>query len=136
MAVSTVLTTKGKGALTLFASSASPAGPLLKYVGIGSGTTAPDVADTTLQTEATTGTWTGYARPIATVTQVTTSVLNDTIQWAASFLNPGTTAPYPWTEAANFDAVSAGNIGIHSVFDVINLQNGDRGDVNLQLQFT
>lgn len=89
------------------------------YIAVGTGTTAANAADTTLQTETTTS---GLARAAATVSRVTTDVANDTAQMLKSFSVTGTVAV---TESGVFNASSAGVMLARQVFTAINVVNGD-----------
>ena len=81
--VNNLVTSAGKAQLTLLAGDAS-ATPFT-YLAVGTSTTAPAVGQTTLVAEITD---TGLARAAATVSRVTTTVTNDTLQlvytWTAS----------------------------------------------------
>lgn len=96
-----------------------------KFVGIGTGATAAArtaaVADAALSTEVET-------RATGTESTVTTTATGDTYQVIGTVT---ATAPRVVDEAATFDAASAGNIGISSTMNVINLTTGD----SLQLTF-
>lgn len=81
-----------------------------KYVAIGTGTTAANVADTTLEAEITTG---GGARALGTCTQVTTTVTNDTAQIEVTYTF---TAGFAITESGFLDSVSNGVLGGRQVF--------------------
>lgn len=102
-----------------------------KFVGIGSGAGTTAVADTTLFTEYTTGTWTGYARGSAAGTQVTTSVTNDSAQWQDTFTAG---AAQTVTNAGNFDAASAGNMHIKGDFTGVALASGDSIQITIKDQ--
>jgi len=97
-------------------------GTVPNFIAIGSGAGTAAVADTTLFTEYTTGTWAGYARVNATPTRTTTSVTNDTSRWNASFTAG---AAQTVTNAGNFDALTVGNLFIKGDFTGIVLANGD-----------
>jgi hypothetical protein len=97
------------------------------YLALGTGTTAPDAADTTLETEITTN---GGARALATLSQVTTDVTDDTAQLVKTFAITGNLAV---TEAGVFDALAVGTMLCRHTFTVINLVNGDSLEVTYQL---
>lgn len=89
------------------------------YIAIGTGTTAANVADTTLQTEITTG---GGARAAGTASRVTTDVTNDTAQLVLTF---NFTATFAVTESGVLNAASAGVLLARQVFSAINVVSGD-----------
>jgi hypothetical protein len=127
--VATVFSSTGKAITTgRLLGGASPTQTQPQYVGIGSGAGTSAVGDTTLFTEYTTGTWTGYARAAGTCTQQTVTVTNDTYQCVATFTAPASETP---TNAGIFDASSAGNLYMKGDFAGIPLSNGD----SLQLTF-
>ena len=131
MATVVVLTTAGKGITTGLITGITSLVP--KYVAIGSGGTGAVVAATSLSTEYTTGTWTGYARVSSTMTQQTTTVANDTAQYAATFTAPSAETV---TNAGNFDALTTGNLHVLGSFTGIALNTGDSVAVTIDLQFT
>lgn len=104
-----------------------------KYMAIGSGTTTAAVTDTTLTTEYTTGTWTGYARVTGTATQTTTTTSDDTAQWVGSWTAP---AAETVAEAGTLDALTAGNLFVHGNFTGVALSSGDTLQVTVTVQFT
>lgn len=89
------------------------------YIAVGTGTTAANVADTTLETESATA---GLSRATSTNSQVTTDVTNDTAQFVKSFSVTGSVAV---TESGVLDASSAGTLLCRQVFSAINVVNGD-----------
>jgi hypothetical protein len=89
------------------------------YIGIGTGTTAANVADTTLETEITTG---GGARANSTASRVTTTVTNDTAQLVNTFTF---TAGFAVTESGVLNAASSGVLLCRQVFSAINVVSGD-----------
>lgn len=103
------------------------------YIGIGSGTGTTAATDTTLFTEYTTGTWSGYARVNATPTLSTTSVTNDTINWQATFTAP---AAETVTNGGNFDASTAGNLFDKGDFTGVALASGDSLQLTIKHQYT
>lgn len=110
---------------------ATPAQAEPKNIGIGSGAGTTAVTDTTLFTEYTTGTWTGYARTSAAGTQTTTSVTNDTAQWVGTFTAG---AAQTVTNAGNFDAATVGNLHIKGDFTGVVLANGDSIQITIKDQ--
>lgn len=111
---------------------ASPSQVEPTFLAIGSGAGTAAVGDTTLSTEFTTGTWTGYARVSGTSSRVTTTVTNDTYQLVGTFTAPGAEAV---TNAGNFDASTVGNLHIHGDFSTINLANGDSLQLTIKQRF-
>ncbi len=81
------------------------------HIGVGTGATAAAVTDTALVTEIGT-------RQIATPSNVTTTVTNDSAQYVASFGAGVATGAI--TEAGLFNASSAGTMVCRTVFSVIN----------------
>ena len=104
-----------------------------KYMAIGSGTTTAAITDTTLTTEYTTGTWSGYARVTGTATQQTTTSSDDTAQWVGSWTAP---AAETVAEAGNFDASTVGNLFVHGNFTGVALSSGDTLQVTITVQYT
>jgi hypothetical protein len=88
------------------------------------------VADTALTTEDVTG---GYARISGTSSRVTTSVTNDTYQVVATITAGANLAI---AEVGSFDAVTSGNMLIHSNFTAISLSTGDSIAFTVKLQFS
>lgn len=89
------------------------------YIAIGTGTTAPAAANTTLEAEITTG---GGARAASVNTQVTTTVTNDTLQAVKTFTF---TLSFAVTESGLFNDATAGDMLARQTFSVINVANGD-----------
>lgn len=116
--VSNLITNAGAaGAASRFNGAGSEAA--FTYVAVGTGATAANVADTTLQTELATS---GLSRAAATCTRVTTDVTNDTAQESVTFTVTGTAAV---TESGVFNAASSGVLASRQVFSAINVVNGD-----------
>jgi len=74
------------------------------YLAVGTGTGAHDATDTTLDTEET---GSGLARAAATVTQVTTTVTNDTLQLVKAW---SVTGSKTLGEQGTFNASSSGDM--------------------------
>lgn len=129
--MSTVLTTAGKGLTTGLLTGIGATTP--KYAAIGSGVTGALVGDTTLTTEYTGGSWTGYARVSSTMTQQTVTVANDTAQFVASWT---ANAAQTVAEAGNFTASTVGTIFVHGNFTGVALSSGDSIAVTITCQFT
>ena len=96
----------------------------LKYIGLGTGTTAAAAGDTALETP------TADARASGTVTRVTTTTTNDTVQIVGTVTAGGARAV---TEAGLFSAASDGTLGARQVFSVMNLASGDTLQVTWKL---
>lgn len=75
------------------------------YLALGTGDTAFAAANTTLGTEITVGTDSGLVRAAATVSRVTTTQTNDTVQFAKTFTAAATTTV---KEVGVFNASSSG----------------------------
>jgi hypothetical protein len=124
VALATVFTNAGKAIVT---NRVVGAGTEPTFVGWGTGAGTAAITDTTLFTEA------SESRVSATSTRVTTTVTNDTNQWVATITaNAGKTI----TNAANFDASTAGNICVKGDFTGIALNTGDAIQFTIKLQFT
>jgi hypothetical protein len=93
------------------------------YIGVGTGTTAANVANTAIQTEST---GSGLARAAATASRVTTDVTNDTARLNKQFSVTGTVAV---TESGVLNASSSGTLLARQVFSAVNVVNGDTLDV-------
>lgn len=118
MVVKNLVTTAGKAlASALLGAVGTPAA--VTYLEVGTGTTAADAANTALETAITDS---GLARAAATVTQVTTTTANDTLQLLKSWSVTGTKAV---TECGAFNASSAGSMLGRQVFSAINVVNTD-----------
>ena len=89
------------------------------YIAVGTGATAANAADTTLQTESSTS---GLSRAAATASRVTTTQTNDTAQLVLTFTVTGTVAV---TESGVLNAASTGTLLCRQTFSAINVVNGD-----------
>lgn len=102
----------------------------VKYLAVGTGDTAADPTDDDMEAEITTG---GLARAAATVSRVTTTVANDTLQllytWTAS-------AAHAVTELGAFNDASAGIMLNHKVFSVINIADTDQLKMTVKFPIT
>lgn len=96
------------------------AGTAPKNIGWGIGTGAAAVTDTALGTES--APTTSGGRTVGTESRTTVTVTNDNYQVVGTVTAAGTLAI---TEAGTFDAVSAGNMLIRSVFSAVNVVSGD-----------
>jgi len=82
------------------------------YMALGTGTTAAQLTNTGLEIPL------GARMPITANTQVTTNVLNDSVQYTCAF--PAGIATGGITEAALFNAEAGGIMVARTVFPVIN----------------
>ena len=128
--MATVLTKTGEAICSGLVTKVTTLDP--KFIGIGSGAGTSTTSDTTLFTEYTTGTWTGYARTSNAGTQVTVTNTNDTAQWVGTFTAG---AAQTVTNAGNFDASTAGNLFVKGDFTGVVLANGDSIQVTIKLTF-
>jgi hypothetical protein len=129
----TVFSTSGKAIVSGRMIGATPSQAEAKFIGIGSGAGTAAVGDTTLFTEFTTGTWTGYARVTGTLTQQTTTLTNDTYRCVGTFTAPAAEAV---TNAGLFDALTTGNLLIKGDFATVNLALNDTLTLTFNLQFS
>ncbi len=113
-----LVTNAGKAQLALLAGDAS-AVPFT-YLAVGTSNTAVAVTDTALGAEITD---TGLARAVATVSRITTSVTNDTLQltytWTASGIKTV-------QEMGIFNASSSGTLLGHKIITSITTANDDQ----------
>ena len=125
--VSNLITNAGRGLISgLINGSGSPAAAT--YIAVGTGSTAANVTDTTLQTESSTA---GLSRAAATVSLVTGSVTNDTAQMLKAFSVTGSVAV---TESGVLNAASTGTLLCRQVFAAVNVVNGDTFTVTWQIK--
>lgn len=118
MQISNLITNAGKAAAAgLLGNTGSITA--FSYIAVGTGTTAANAADTTLETEITDS---GLERAASTVSRVTTDVTNDTTQFLHSFTVTGTKAV---TESGVLNASSSGILLCRQVFSAVNVVNGD-----------
>ena len=106
------------------------AGTAPKYIGWGTGTTAAAVTDTALVTEA--APTTGGGRVAGTESRVTTDQANDTYRVTGTVTATGTASI---TEAGLFDATTAGNLLLRSVFSVVSVDASDSISFTFGLKF-
>lgn len=123
----TVLTNAGVAIIT---NRMIQAGTAPKDVGWGTGTAAAAVTDTALGTEA--APTTSGGRTVGTESRVTVTNTNDAYQTVGTVTAGGGLAI---TEAGLFDAVSAGNMLIRSVFTAVAVVSGDSIAFTFQLKF-
>lgn len=124
-----MVTNAGKAIVTNLVSGIG--GTVPKFVAIGSAAGTAAATDTTLFTEYTTGTWSGYARTSNTPTRSTTTVTNDTVNITGTFTAG---APQTVTNAGCFDASTVGNLFIKGDFTGVALANGDSIQINISWQ--
>jgi hypothetical protein len=105
------------------------AGTAPKNIGWGIGTAAAAVGDTALGTES--APTTSGGRTVGTETRVTLTQTNDTYQVTGTVTAGSTLAI---TEAALFDAVTAGNMLMRAVFSAVNVVSGDSIAFTFQLK--
>jgi hypothetical protein len=127
IALATVFTNAGAAIVT---NRITQAGTAPKNIGWGTGTNAAAVGDTTLQTEA--APTTSGGRTVGTESRTTVTNTNDNYQVAGTVTAAGTLAI---TEAGLFDAVTAGNMLIRSVFSAVNVASGDSIAFTFGLKF-
>ena len=99
------------------------------YLAVGTGTTAANAANTTLETEITD---TGLERAASTVSRVTTTQTNDTLQLLKSWAATGAKAV---TEIGALNAVSTGDLLGRQVFSVINVTTDDVLEMTYRFAF-
>ena len=101
------------------------------YLATGTGTTAASATDTTLETEIL---GSGLERAAATVSQVTTTQTNDTLQLLKQFTASGALAV---TEAGagNNAAADTGTLLGHQVFAAVNVVSGDTFQITYRFKF-
>lgn len=119
MLLATVYTNAGVAILT---NRVAQGGTAAVNVGWGTGTTAPLVTDTALQTEV--APTTAGGRTVGTATRVTTTVTNDTNQ-VVGLVTATLAGPTAITEMGLFDNVTAGNMLLRGTFAAYNTVAGD-----------
>lgn len=126
LALGTVLTHAGTAVVT---NRMIQAGTAPKNIGWGIGTTAAAATDTALQTES--APTTSGGRTVGTEARTTVTNTNDNYQVTGTVT---ATSSLAITESGLFDAVSAGNMLIHSVFSAVNVISGDSISFTFGLQ--
>jgi len=100
------------------------------YLSVGTSSTGELATNTTLGAEITTG---GLERAAATVTRVTTTVANDTLQlvheWAA-------TAEHLVRECGAFNLGAAGDMLARKTFGLVTVPNGDHLKLTYKFPFS
>lgn len=128
LAVGTVLTRVGTSVVT---NRIIQAGTAPKNIGWGTGGgTGPLASDTALTTEA--APTTSGGRTVGTESRSTVTQTNDNYVVTGTVTAGSTLAI---NEAGLFDAVSAGNMLIHSCFSAVNVVSGDSISFTFGLQF-
>jgi len=125
--IKNTITSAGLAQIALLAGDAS-AVPFT-YLALGTGTNAASAGDTALQTESSAS---GLARAAATVSRVTTTVTNDTLQLLKAF-TAGASAAI--TECGMFNAASTGTILGRQVFAAVNVVSGDILTITYKVSF-
>ena len=124
-----LVTSAGKAAVAGLVGNTGSVGAFT-YLAVGTGTTAAAVGDTALGAEITTN---GLARAAATVSRVTTSVTNDTLQLTYTWTATGASAV---TELGALNAASSGTLLGRQVFSAINTSNGFSLTLTYRFQFS
>ena len=96
------------------------------HLAIGTGVHTASATDTALTTQS-------GSSIAGTVSVITTTLVNDTLQVIGSFTAGLLT---PVTELGLFDAATAGNMYLEATFDAVNLQIGDTLQITTQIQFS
>mgnify|MGYP003574979130 FL=1 len=126
-----IVTTVGKNSLATLLNSASAGTSVVTHMGFGTSSTAVAVGDTTLGTELTTGTYSGYARQAVARTNPSGNV----VQYVAT-LTGGTGNP-TIQEAGLFSAVTGGTLFAHQLTGAVNLATAsDSLQVTWQVTFS
>ena len=115
--VNTITNTGKAESVNLLGNVSSPVA--FTYLAVGTGTTAAAATDTALQTEITD---TGLSRATATVSRVTTTTTNDTLQLLHQWTATGAKAV---TECGALNALVSGILLGRQVFSAVNLANTD-----------
>lgn len=125
--IKNTITNAGLAQIALLAGDAS-AVPFT-YLALGTGTTAAAATDTALETESSAS---GLERAAATVSRVTTTVTNDTLQLLNAF-TAGASAAI--TECGIFNDASVGTLLGRQVFAAVNLVSSDVLTVTYKVSF-
>ena len=125
--INNVLTNAGKAQVALLAGDAT-AVPFT-YLAVGTSSTAVDATDTALNAEITD---TGLERAAATVSRVTTTVTNDTLQLVKTWTATGTKAV---EEVGIFNAASGPTILGHALTGTKEVNSGETLTGTYQVKF-
>lgn len=98
------------------------------WIALGTGVVAPATGDTTLGTEIVAS---GLARANSTVSRVTTTVANDTMQNTFTWTASGSVAI---TEAGILNAAAVGTLLSRQTFSVVNVVSGDGFTITYKIQ--
>lgn len=124
--IKNVITKTGLAQIALLAGAS---GDAFTYLALGTGATAATSDDTALETETSAS---GLARAAATVSRVTTTVTNDTLQLAKTF-TAGASAAI--TECGILNAATDGVLLGRQVFSAVNVVSGDSLAVTYKVSF-
>lgn len=127
----TVFTNPGKAITTNLVSGLG--GTVPKYVAWGTGAGTSANTDTTLFTEVTTAVDSSYARASGTVSRVTTSVTNDTLQVIGT-ITAGVALTI--TNMGLFDALTSGNLYMKTDFTGVALNANDSIQATFKMQYS
>lgn len=120
--MASVFTSAGKAAAT----AALVAANTMKYLGWGTGSGQTSTSNALASASA-------EARTTGTMSQVTTTVTNDTLQVVGTITASATRAI---TEVGVFDASTSGNMDLYGDFSVVNLASGDAISFTVKLTFS
>lgn len=120
-----LVVTSGKNYLAAWLAAASQPGEFMSYVGLGTGSTAPVIGNTTLQTELSGG---GYSRQIGVLTSSTN------IWQSVTTFGPGN-GTGSLTEAGLFSVSSSGTMFARQVFSTVVKSVGDTATITWQITF-
>jgi hypothetical protein len=126
--IENTITKTGMAQMALLAGDA--AAVPFTYLEVGIGTTGATADDTALESAITD---TGLERAAATVSRVTTTNTNDTLQLLKTWTSTGAKAV---TECGAFNAASTGTMLGRQVFSAINVANGDGLTVTYKFKFS
>lgn len=125
--IKNTITNAGLAQIALLAGDAS-AVPFT-FLALGTGTTAADATQTVLQVETSAS---GLARAAATVSRVTTTVTNDTLQLLKAFTAGASVAI---TECGIFNDATVGTMLGRQVFAAVNVVSGDILTITYKVSF-
>jgi hypothetical protein len=128
--VGMMLTAFTNAGTAIITNRVTQAGTAPKNIGWGVGTTTAAVTQTALVTES--APTTSGGRTVGTESRTTTTVTNDTYTVTGTVTAGSTLAI---TEAATFDATTAGNMLIRSDFSAVNVVSGDSIAFTFNLKF-
>lgn len=123
MATVVVLTNNGKGQTAQQVAGTTSLPP--KYIASGTGVHVAAATDTALTTEV-------DSRVTGTITTVTTTNTNDTVQVVGTY-TPSVSRTI--VEAGLFDALTVGNMYVSATFDAINVTTADSIAYTFKVQY-